>query len=158
TGTFIDFYQNFDRILLSETSVWFGGENRESLYKRTAKKTLDIPVRPWGESRKFMMRHLVFGGKLPAFLGFDRGPITGIGGRATIHQGQIYRSGNRDTTFFRSYRIVSDLSIDDCRSNIAGGPSDRRFSKWYVSDLENWKNGKYKTLSVKDSRERLPFK
>ena len=105
-----------------------------------------------------MMRHLVFGGKLPAFLGFDRGPITGIGGRATIHQGQIYRSDTRDTTFFPSYRIVSDLSIDDCRSNIAGGPSDRRFSKWYVSDLENWQKGDYKTLSINDNQKRLPFK
>jgi len=34
TGVFIDFYQNFDRILLSETSAWFGGETRASLYKR----------------------------------------------------------------------------------------------------------------------------
>ncbi len=158
TGVFIDFYQNFDRILLSETSAWFGGETRESLYKRVAEKALDIPARPWGESRKFMMRHLAFGGKLPAFLGFDRGPITGIGGRATIHQGQIYRSDNRDTTFFPSYRIVSDLSTNDCRSNIAGGPSDRRFSKWYVSDLENWKKGEYKTLSIEKNQERLRFK
>ena len=104
------------------------------------------------------MRHLVFGGKLPAFLGFDRGPVTGIGGRAAIHQGQIYRSDNRDTTFFPSYRIVSDLSGYDCRSNIAVGPSDRRFSKWYVSDLENWKKGKYRTLCVGNHRERQPFK
>ena len=158
TGVFIDFYQNFDRILLSETSVWFGEKSRESLYKHTAQKALDIAVEPWGKSRKFMMRHLVFGGKLPAFLGFDRGPITGIGGRATIHQGQIYRSDNRDTTFFPSYRIVSNLSNDDCRSNMAGGPSDRRFSKWYVSDLENWQKREYKTLSINDNQKRLPFK
>ena len=158
TGVFIDFYQNFDRVLLSETSAWFGGESRESLYGRVAEKALETPARAWGESRKFMMCHLLFGGKLPAFLGFDRGPITGIGGRATIHQGQIYRSDNRDTTFFPSYRIISDLSNNNCRSNIAGGPSDRRFSKWYVSDLENWKKGEYKTLSIDDNRERLPFK
>jgi len=157
TGVFIDFYQNFDRVLLSENSVWFDGENRESLYKRTAHKALDISMETWGRSRKFMMRHLVFGRKLPAFLGFDRGPITGIGGRATIHQGQIYRSDNRNTTFFPSYRIVSDLSNDDCRSNMAGGPSDRRFSKWYVSDLENWQKGEYKTLSVNNSEKKLPF-
>jgi penicillin G amidase len=158
TGVFIDFYQNFDRILLSETSVWFGGETRDSLYERVAQKALDIPARPWGESRRFMMRHLVFGGKLPAFLGFDRGPITGIGGRATIHQGQIYRSDHRETTFFPSYRIVSDLSGNECRSNMAGGPSDRRFSKWYVSDLDNWKKGQYKTLSLHDNGKRRPFK
>jgi penicillin amidase len=157
TGVFVDFYHNIDRILLSETSVWFGGENRESFYEGVARKALDIPVRRWGESRQFMMRHLLFGGKLPVFLGFDRGPLTGIGGRATIHQGQIYRCDNRTTNFFPSYRIVTDLARDKIHSNLAGGPSDRRFSKWYVSDLENWKQGKYKSLSVGPNRSRLPF-
>jgi penicillin amidase len=157
TGVFIDFYSSFDRVLLSQSSVWFGGESREALYRRVAGRVLDIPVRRWGDLHRFMMRHLFFGGKLPAFLGFDRGPVTGIGGRATIHQGQIYRCDNRETTFFPSYRIVSDLSADDARSNIAGGPSDRRFSKWYVSDLENWKQGRYKTLSAGSEVSKLPF-
>lgn len=100
---------------------------------------------------------MLFGEKLPAFLGFDRGPVTGIGGRATIHQGQIYRSGGRETTFFPSFRIVTDLADDHCRTNLAGGPSDRRFSKWYVSDLENWLNGTYKTLSADPDQEKRAF-
>ena len=100
---------------------------------------------------------MLFGEKLPAFLGFDRGPVTGIGGRATIHQGQIYRSGGRETTFFPSFRIVTDLAGDHCRTNLAGGPSDRRFSKWYVSDLENWLNGTYKTLSADPDQKKRTF-
>ena len=157
TGTFIDFYMNFDRILLAESSVWFGSETRDELYQRVAEKALDIPIKTWGETRQVMMNHLVFGGKLPAFLGFDHGPVTIIGGRASIHQGQIYRSSNRETTFVPSYRIVSDLATEECRTNLAGGPSDRRFSKWYLSDLENWKQGQYKTLRV-GSEKKINFR
>ncbi len=146
TGTFADFYLNFDRILLAESSVWFGSETRDTIYRRVAEKALDIPIKSWGESRQVMMHHLIFGGKLPTFLGFDHGPLTIIGGRATIHQGQIYRSNNRETTFAPSYRIVSDLATRECRSNLAGGPSDRRFSSWYLADLKNWEEGNYKTL------------
>ena len=157
TGTFIDFYLNFDRVLLSETSPWFGGDSRESLYRKVAGNALATEPRPWGETRRVHFRHMLFGEKLPAFLGFDRGPVTGIGGRATIHQGQIYRSGGRETTFFPSFRIVTDMAGDHCRTNLAGGPSDRRFSKWYVSDLENWLNGTYKTLSADPDQEKIPF-
>ena len=138
TGIFIDFYFNFDRILLAEESAWFDGESRDNLYRRAAAQTLSVEPHPWGTDRRVMLSHIVFGGKLPSFLGFDRGPITMIGGRATVHQGQIYRSANRITTFYPSFRLVSDLATDECYSNMAGGPSDRRFSKWYCSDLKNW--------------------
>jgi penicillin amidase len=146
TGTFIDFYRNFDRVLLSETSSWFGGEDRERLYERVAARALDVSPKPWGETRRVMMGHILFGGKLPRFLGFDRGPITIIGSRATIHQGQIYRIGGRTTSFCPGFRIVTDFSRPGVRSNLAGGPSDRRFSRWYCSDLENWKRGECKTV------------
>ncbi len=158
TGIFTDFYLNFDRILLAESSVWFGSETRDELYRRVAETALDIPIKTWGETRQVMMNHLIFGGKLPVFLGFDHGPLTIVGGRATIHQGQIYRSSNRETTFAPSYRIVSDLASEECRTNLAGGPSDRRFSKWYLADLENWKKGTYKTLRVDADGTKIDFK
>ena len=147
TGIFIDFYANFDRILLSETSAWFDDRTRDEIFRRVAAGALNVETKTWGEVRKFTMTHILFGGKLPSFLGFDRGPIVGIGGRATIHQGQIYRSGGRVTTFMPSYRFVTSLSEDTFFSNLAGGPSDRRFSKWYCSDLENWLSYKYKKIT-----------
>ena len=81
-----------------------------------------------------------------------------IGGRATIHQGQIYRNGNRTTTFVPSFRLVSDLAEDVCYTNMAGGPSDRRFSKWYCSDVKRWLAGKYKTISVSEDQMKRPLK
>ncbi len=144
TGTFIDFYQNFDRILLAERSSWFGKLSQAELYRKVAEKAFTIPPKTWGSRQKFRMSHILFGGTMPSFLGFDHGPITGIGGHATIHQGQIYHSAGHTTTFMPSLRIVTDLAEEKLYSNLMGGPSDRRFSKWYLSDLDNWLNYRYK--------------
>jgi penicillin G amidase len=84
------------------------------------------------------MRHRLYGGRLPWWLGFDRGPIALPGGRATVHQGQLYRAGGRATTFAPSYRIVTDFGENVAHTCLAGGPSDRRFSRWYASGLADW--------------------
>ncbi len=156
TGTFADFYFNFDRVLLAEQSAWFSGLPREEIYRKAAAAALAVRPGPWGETRKVMLSHILFGGKLPSWLGFDRGPITIPGSRATVHQGQIYRSGGRITTFCPSYRFVTDLSRDEARTNLAGGPSDRRFSRWYCSDLQNWIRSRYKTLRPEGARGKFP--
>ncbi len=157
TGVFIDFYENFDRVLLSPQSVWFGGQTREEIYRNAADRALAAEPQEWARDRQIVMAHILLGGKLPGFAGFDRGPLTGIGSRATVHQGQIYTSGGRVTTFMPSFRWVTDMAETFLQSNLAGGPSDRRFSKWYVSDLANWQDGRYKTVSPSGDQERLPF-
>lgn len=146
TGAFIDFYANYDRILLSEESAWFAGKTRDEVFSTAAVKYLDITPQSWGKDHRVLFKNILFDGKLPRFLGFDKGPYPLPGGRATIHQGQIYRSANRDTTFFPSYRFVTDFSESMIHTTLAGGPSDRRFSCWYTSDLKNWMNGNYKKI------------
>jgi penicillin amidase len=148
TGIFNDFYINFDRILLSENSIWFGTSTREDLYLKAAENALKSQPEKWGNTRKVIMKNIFFDGKLPKFFGFDRGPITIIGSLASPHQGQVFESAGRQTTFAPGFRMVIDLSTDEMNTNMAGGPSDRRFSKWYCSDLENWITGKYKTIAV----------
>ena len=157
TGIITDFYLNFDRILLSEKSAWFNDKSREHIYTRAAERALSRDPRPWGEARQVLLSHILFGGRLPRFLGFDRGPITIIGGRATPHQGQIYESAGRLTTFAPSYRMVIELADDAIHTNLCGGPSDRRFSKWYCSDLKNWESGKYKQLRTEETEKHYPF-
>jgi penicillin amidase len=93
-----------------------------------------------------VLKHLLFGGKFPRFMGFDHGPIPIRGGRATVHQGQIYRSAGRDTSFIPTFRFVTDFSEQVLHSNLLGGPSDRRFGKFYKNEVENWLNGVYKKL------------
>lgn len=146
TGTFVDFYHAFDRVLLSERSAWFGERTREQIWRAAIAHGLEGPVRRWGEVQKITLSNILLGGKLPRFLGFDRGPVTIRGGRATVHQGQIYRSANRATSFIPSFRMITDLAEDAVHTNMSGGPSDRRFSKWYCSDTDNWLNGRYKSL------------
>jgi penicillin amidase len=157
TGVFVDFYANFDRVLLAETSCWFRGQSRADLYRRVASTALGVKPRPWGKGQQYMLRHLLFGGKVAQVLGFDRGPVTAIGGRATVHQGQIYRSGKRTTTFVPSFRLVVDLADEALYSNLAGGPSDRRFSIWYCSDLPRWLHGQYKQVSPCVQQPKCPF-
>lgn len=147
TSVFTDFYDCFDRVLLAEKSAWFAGETREAIWRRAAERALAGPAEPWGRSRRVTMSHILFGGKMPRFLGFDRGPITLPGGRATVCQGQIYRSAGRITTFAPSFRLVTDLGTDEVHTSLAGGVSDRRFSRWYVSDLKRWLRGEYKRLT-----------
>jgi penicillin amidase len=158
TGILNDFYINFDRILLSESSGWFGGKTREFLYRKAAAEVLKNPPAAWGEKRKLLLKNIFFDGRLPAFLGFDVGPIVLEGGMATPQQGQIFESAGRQTSFAPSLRMVADLADDDAiYTNLAGGPSDRRFSRWYCSDLRNWKAGRYKRLTAASDQKKLPL-
>ena len=146
TSLFNDYYANLDRILENESSAWFQGHSRDALFALGIDAGLDVKPVPYGRSRTVTLAHLLFGGQLPKFLGFDYGPLALPGCRATITQGQIFKNAGRLTTFSPTYRFITDLSTDEIHSNLAGGPSDRRFSKWYVSDLKNWYEGNYKVL------------
>lgn len=148
TGIPVDFYSTFDEVLLAPQSIWFCGLSREELYGQAltlALKNNGPQGRPGGASRLFL-KHILLGGKLPRFLGFDRGPYWLPGGRSTPFQVQLYREGNRETGFAPIYRMVADLAETGLFTNLLGGPSDRRFSRWYASDVKNWLGGKYKRL------------
>ncbi len=155
SGSFIDFYAQFDRLLLAEESPWFNGQSRDSIYLRAIKSGLSKKAKEWREVQTFNMKNIFFDGKLPRFLGFDKPNIIARGGRATICQGQIYRAAGRDTTFLPSYRMVTDMAEASIHTNLAGGPSDRRFSKWYTSDLDNWLTGQCKEIKLKSPA--IPF-
>jgi penicillin amidase len=146
TSLFNDYYANLDRILLKQSSAWFDGQKRETLFKKGIEAGLCVEPVAYGQSRSITLAHLMFGGQLPVFLGFDYGPIELPGCRATITQGQIFNNFSRLTTFGPTYRFIADLATHEIHTNLAGGPSDRRLSKWYVSDLKNWYEGNYKVL------------
>jgi hypothetical protein len=154
TPILADFYANFDGVLLRPASVWYGEAGRDAVWRRVAARSVAEPVRPWGEQQRLVMRHLLLGGRLPAWLGFDRGPIALAGGRGTIRQGQVYRSGGRETSFAPSYRLVTDLGEAAAHTSLAGGPSDRRFSRWYASEVASWLAGRAKRLAPR--AESLP--
>lgn len=144
TGLFIDFYQNFDRVLLADDSPWFGGRDWQAVYSAALARCPDRVEGTWADRNQFTFTQIFFGGKLPRFLGFDKGPYALRGGRATPHQGQIYRSGERLTSFAPSIRLMADMGKEGLHTALAGGPSDRRWSKWYASGIDGWLAGRYK--------------
>ncbi len=145
------FFRLFDDVLAREEgSEWFGDVGKAAFVASAARAALDgvdpASLPAWVASRPVFMRHLLFGGKLPPFLGFDRGPFPVVGGRATVVQGQVLNLAGRESAFCPSWRFVADLATDTAETALAGGPSDRRFSRWYASDVARWLAFGRKTL------------
>mgnify|MGYP003772908435 CR=1 FL=1 len=137
------FFRLFDDLLAREEGEeWFGAEGKAAFVSRVARRALEgvdpAALPPWGASRRVFLRHLLLGGKLPPALGFDRGPFEVAGGRATVAQGQLLSLSGRESAFCPSWRFVTDLADDVSETALAGGPSDRRFSRWYATDLARW--------------------
>lgn len=146
TAVVAGFYSAFDAVLLSPRSSWFDGADRDAVYRRVAERLFASGGAPDTPPREFTMKHLMLGGRLPAWLGFDRGPIPLRGGRATASQGQVFVLNGRETSWAPSYRFITDMSESAAHTALAGGPSDRRFSRWYTSDLSDWLAGRWKRL------------
>ena len=147
TGVFIDFYQNFDLAIINKHSRWYDSKTQKQAFLaafETAKAT-HINV-SWKEVNTITFTNMLFQGKLPEWMGFDSKSIPLLGGRATPHQGQIYSSAGRKTSFSPSVRLIADMSESTLHTCLAGGPSDNRFSRWYRSGLQKWIDGSYKIL------------
>jgi penicillin amidase len=147
-----DYYHLFDDILLGDDPSWFGEDSRSELFTRILEEVLTQvsleAISPWGSRQQIMMKNIFFEGRLPRWLGFDHGPIELPGNRATVVQGGIFNAHDRQTTFTPSWRFITDLGDDRALTALAGGPSGRRLSKWYKTDINRWLNGDYKTLSA----------
>ena len=153
TGAYTDFYGNFDAILLAPESRWFMGRGRESIYRSAIDYVLTLEPRAWGDVNKITMSHLLLGEQLPGFLGFNRGPYALPGGRATIQQGQIYKSAGRISSFAPSVRFICDMGQQAIHTNLAGGVSDRRFSKLYNNAFADWQSARYREYRYSSQRD-----
>ena len=136
-------YGNFDRILLKAQSTWFGDKSREEIYQRAIEKGLRRKAQPYGKTRSIYIPNIFFAGKLPKIFGFDYGPYEHVGSRATIAQAQVFKAMGYPSTFAATFRMITDFAKDELHTNLAGGPSDRRFSKYYTMGLQNWIEGGY---------------
>jgi len=152
TAILADYYHLFDNVLFGDDPAWFGDEGKDRLISRVLEEVLTEvsleAITPWGKRQQIVMKNIFFDGRLPLWLGFDRGPIELHGNRATVVQGGVFTSHNRQTTFTPSWRFITDLADDHARTALAGGPSARRFSRWYTTDVARWLEGRYKVLSA----------
>jgi penicillin amidase len=147
-----DFYHLFDNVLLGNDPSWFGETGRAATFADVANQVLSEielgTVPRWGQHQNLMMTNIFFAGRLPQWLGFDYGPIELVGNRATVIQGGVVTAHNRLTTFAPSWRMVTDMAENECQTVLPGGPSGRRFSKHYLTDVEKWLNGEYKVIMM----------
>ena len=143
TSMFAMLHGNFDRVLLEKESAWFGGRSREQIYQTAIDRGLGETAVPYGQTRTMYIPHIFFGGKLPKIFGFDYGPYEHIGSRATVAQSQMYKAMGYPATFVAVYRMIADMDSDELHTNNAGGPSDRRFSKYYKMGLAEWVSARY---------------
>ena len=134
-------FGRFDEILLAEDLSTYKSIIEHTLSRFETKKPMD-----WGEANAFYMNYLLFDGKLPKFLGFDVGPIHLNGSRATVDTFQSFQEGKRMIFSSATYRMITDMGEDVIYSVLAGGVSEKKRSPYYTSDVELWKNGKYKKL------------
>lgn len=147
TGTLNDLHVQLDERFFAEDPALFHGEEPDALVRRVAAEALADPAPvTWGEANQITMSNLLLAGKMPPFLGFDIGPVALPGGRATVCQGRVYRSGGRGTSFAPSWRFVADLGAEGGRSCLPGGASGSWFSGHYASDVERWRRFETKPL------------
>ncbi len=146
TGLIIDLGPRFDDILLSENSAWFRQHGRQQLYEKAIEEGLKEKPRRFARTRRIRFAHILFRGSLLAHLGFDYGPAALPGGSGCINVGLLSGSPFGRTAVGPAYRQIADMSSNDLYTNMPGGPSDRRFSRWYSSEFKNWFRGEYKCL------------
>jgi penicillin amidase len=148
TPILTNFFYNFDRVLLAEESVWFGPEGRDARLRRVLRSALAGAAPGATPRQEIVMKHVLFGDRLPAWLGFDHGPVALPGSRATLRQGEVFRTAGREQSFAPSYRFVTDLAERWAYTALAGGLSDRRFSRWYRRGIEDWAAGRSKRVEL----------
>jgi len=151
TAILTHFYYVFDKALLGEDTIWFENKGRAATVRDVVERVLNrypdpAMVPTWGSQQRITMTNLFFDGKVPRFLRFDHGPIVVEGGRATIVQGAVYKFRGRTTSLSPSYRFITDLADSFAHTALAGGSSDRRYSKYYRAGIGGWQRYEYKTL------------
>ncbi|MBN1647239.1 MAG: penicillin acylase family protein [Spirochaetales bacterium] len=144
TNAFNFLFGFFDRILLQDETPWFSKEEKAAYIQAALKDSLSRKPVKMKQYRKVMMKHVFFGNVLPSFLGFDHGPVFFGGSRATVNQGQFFRSAGMDTSFCPSFRLVADMKENAAYTNYVGGATDRRYSRLYLNDLKNYLRGIYR--------------
>jgi penicillin amidase len=137
-----------DRLLRKEESSWWRERDKGELIRRAAERLQDREEQPWSQFNAFRFTNRYFEGhRVGRLLGFHTGEMAMRGSHATPFQGHLLRSAKRESTFAPSYHFVADMGDDQAWTNLPGGPSESRFSKYYKNDIDRWYHGEYKRLA-----------
>lgn len=137
-----------DRLMAREHSHWWRDRDKGELIRRAAASLVREPNLAWSDVNTFHFADRFFGGRrVGRVLGFDsrRYPMPGC--HATVFQGHVLQTATRETTFAPSYHFVTDLGTDQAWTNLPGGASENRFSRYYNTDIARWFSGEYKRIA-----------
>ena len=135
------YWAHFDDAIARHGAAWSGLEDLGALCRDVWRDVERLHPRRRPAS-SIVFRHVLFGGRIPKWLGFDRGPFPMDGGRSTVHQVQkVVGPLSNAVTVGPSARLVCDLGQEGLWTNLAGGARDRRFSRYYVAGVDRWLSG-----------------
>jgi len=138
-----------DRVIANDDSVWWHGREKADVVRAAYDRTVKQPEMKWGEFNHFHFADRFFGRRrVGRLLGFDspRQPMPGCA--ATPFQGHVFQTAKHEQTFAPSYHFIAEMNSREAWTNVPGGPSESRFSRYYKSDLERWQKGEYKRLHL----------
>jgi penicillin amidase len=138
-----------DRLLYNNDSWWWHGRDKGTIIRRAAARLEGTPDVPWSEVNNFHFTDRFFGGhQVGRLLGYNSRKYPMAGCHATPFQGHVCQTAAREQTFAPCYHFVTDLGTDEAWTNLPGGASESRFSKFYKNGVPLWLAGEYKRLAV----------
>ena len=136
-----------DRILKKERSTWWQVRDKAEMIRSAAERAASEPAPPWRKINSFHFVNRFFErARAGRLLGFRSARFPLRGCHATPFQGHLLMTAKRESTFAPSYHLVTDMGTDEAWTNLPGGPSESRFSKWYKTDIQRWLDGDFKCL------------
>jgi len=139
-----------DQLLCRENSLWWAKRDKGTMIRLAAERAAAEAVRPWGEVNSFHFANRFFEkSRIGRLLGFHSDVMPLAGCQATPFQGHLLTTATRESTFAPSYHFVTDLGTHEAWTNLPGGASESRFSKWYRNDIARWAGGHYRLLIPK---------
>ncbi len=138
-----------DRLWQKTDSWWWHGRHKSELIRNAAARVIVGGEQTWAQVNNFHFANRFFGShRVGRLLGYNSRVCAMPGNHATPFQGHVFQTARRESTFAPSYHFITDLGTDEAWTNLPGGPSESRFSKYYRSDVPLWLDGEYKKLSV----------
>jgi penicillin amidase len=136
-----------DRLLMKENSLWWQDRDKGQLIGNAAERAAEEEEQPWSEANSFHFANRYFeNSRVGRLLGFHTDQMPMPGCQATPFQGHLLTTATRESSFAPSYHFVTDMSTQEAWTNLPGGASESRFSKWYRNDIERWVTGEYRQL------------
>ncbi len=136
-----------DDLLCRQDSLWWQDRDHGELIRVAAERAAEDAVVPWGEANAFHFANRFFEkSRVGRLLGFNSERKAMPGCQATPFQGHLLATATRESSFAPSYHMVTDLGEQEAWSNLPGGASESRFSKWYRNGIPLWLAGEYKRL------------